>query len=233
MKPIVAYYRVSTARQGSSGLGLEAQRSACAAYAQQHGIEIVAEFTEIETGTGNDALSLRPQLSNAMNHAHDLNCALLVAKLDRLSRDVAFVSGLISKGTKFTVAELGEDVDPFMLHIYAAVAEKERSLISERTKHALAQCRRRGVRLGNRTNLAQAQESGRQSQRQNSVEFARRLMPTLDGLLRSENYSLKAIADRLNDLGVATARGGKWYPSTVKNLIETCRTHHGLSAPTL
>jgi DNA invertase Pin-like site-specific DNA recombinase len=139
MKPIVAYYRVSTQKQARSGknglgLGLEAQRDALERFAQANGLQIVAEFTEVETGKGADALELRPQLASALNMARKRKCSIAVAKLDRLSRDVHFISGLMVHRIPFIVAELGADIDPFMLHIYAALAQKERALISERTK---------------------------------------------------------------------------------------------------
>jgi DNA invertase Pin-like site-specific DNA recombinase len=140
MKPIVAYYRVSTEKQARSGekglgLGLEAQREALERFAQANGLQIVAEFTEIETGKGADALELRPQLASALNMARKRKCSVAVAKLDRLSRDVHFISGLMVHRIPFIVAELGADVDPFMLHIYAALAQKERALISERLRY--------------------------------------------------------------------------------------------------
>ena len=143
----IAYYRVSTQRQGRSGLGLDAQRNAIARFAAGDGLQILAEFTEVETGKGADALDRRPQLAAALALARQQKCPVLVAKLDRLSRDVAFISGLMAQRVPFIVAELGADADPFMLHLYAALAEKERRLISERTKAALASRKTTGVKL--------------------------------------------------------------------------------------
>src|SRR6478672_1282354 len=148
MSPIVAYYRVSTAAQGRSGLGLEAQRAAVAAFAKAEGFEVVAEFTEVETGKGADALERRPQLKAALKAAKKLKCEVAVAKLDRLSRDVAFISGLMAQRVPFIVCALGRNVDPFMLHIYAALAEQERRMISRRTKEALAEAKAKGKKLG-------------------------------------------------------------------------------------
>jgi DNA invertase Pin-like site-specific DNA recombinase len=138
---------VSTQRQGRSGLGLDAQRNAIARFAEGEGLQILAEFTEVETGKGADALDRRPQLAAALALARQQKCPVLVAKLDRLSRDVAFISGLMAQRVPFIVAELGADADPFMLHLYAALAEKERRLISERTKAALASRKTTGVKL--------------------------------------------------------------------------------------
>jgi DNA invertase Pin-like site-specific DNA recombinase len=159
----IAYYRVSTQRQGRSGLGLEAQRTAVARFAEAEGLTIVGEFTEVETGKGSDALDRSPQLSAALAAARQQKCPVVVAKLDRLSRDVAFIAGLMASRVPFIVAELGADADPFMLHalLYAAVAEKERRLISERTRAALSSRKATGAKLGNPTNSAAAAAKGR------------------------------------------------------------------------
>ena len=149
MQPVVAYFRDSTERQGRSGLGLEAQAERCAAFAAQNGFAVAAAFTEVETGKGSDALDRRPQLAAALAAAKRLRCPVLVAKLDRLSRDVHFIAGLMAQRVPFLVAELGPDVDPFMLHVYAALAEKERRMVSERTRAALAV--HKGPRRGSAT----------------------------------------------------------------------------------
>ena len=119
MPTAIAYTRVSTSRQGQSGLGLEAQRAAIDAFCAQHGYEIAAHYTEVETGKGHDALDRRPQLAAALGHACKLKGPVIVAKLDRLGRDVHFISGLMVERVPFIVTELGVDTDPFMLHIYA------------------------------------------------------------------------------------------------------------------
>ena len=148
-KPLVSYLRVSTREQGRSGLGLDAQREAVATFAQAEGFEVVAEHIEVETGKGADALDRRPQLAAALAEAGRLKCDVIVSKLDRLSRDVHFISGLMAHRVPFIVAELGVDADPFMLHLFAALAQKERAMISQRTKAALAAAKARGARLGN------------------------------------------------------------------------------------
>jgi DNA invertase Pin-like site-specific DNA recombinase len=149
MQPLVAYYRVSTQKQGRSGLGLEAQRAAVRAFAAAEGFEIIEEFTEVETGKGSDALDRRPQLKAALKAAKKIKCEVAVAKLDRLSRDVAFIAGLMSQRVPFIVCALGRNVDPFTLHIYAALAEQERRMISQRTSAGLQAAKKRGVVLGN------------------------------------------------------------------------------------
>ena len=146
--PVVAYLRVSTSRQGRSGLGIEAQRENIARFAAAEGYEVIGEYVEVETGKGSDALERRPQLAAALNAARKRKGSVVVAKLDRLSRDVHFVSGLMSHKVPFIVAELGADIDPFILHLYAALSEKERNLIAGRTKAALAAKKAQGKVLG-------------------------------------------------------------------------------------
>src|SRR4051812_13863606 len=153
MDKAIAYLRVFTKQQHRSGLGIEAQRAAVTRFAEAEDLQLIAEFVEAETGKGADALDRRPQLAAALAAARAAKCAVLVSKLDRLSRDVAFVSGLMAQRVPFIVAELGRDADPFMLHLYAALAEKERRLISERTKAALAAKKAQGASLGNPRNI--------------------------------------------------------------------------------
>jgi DNA invertase Pin-like site-specific DNA recombinase len=149
VKTAVAYTRVSTAEQGRSGLGLEAQRAAIEAFAEREQIAISGWFSEVQSGKRiSDTLAERPQLAAALEASRASGGTVLVSKLDRLSRDVHFISGLMAHKVHFTVAELGPDVDPFMLHLFAALAEKERAMISQRTKAALAALKARGVKLG-------------------------------------------------------------------------------------
>ena len=148
MPQAVTYIRVSRESQARSGLGIEAQRAIVKQFLDAQGIEELAVLEEVETGKGADALDRRPKLAAALALARKAKCPIVVAKLDRLSRDVHFISGLMAHKVPFIVAELGPDIDPFMLHIYAAVAEKERALISARTKAALAAKRAQGARYG-------------------------------------------------------------------------------------
>jgi DNA invertase Pin-like site-specific DNA recombinase len=172
MLSLVAYYRVSTTQQGRSGLGLEAQREYVATFAKQNNFKLIAEFTEVETGKGSDALARRPQLAAALAKARKADCPVAVAKLDRLSRNVAFISGLMQEKVPFIACELGNDIDPFLLHIYAALAEKERRMISQRTKEALAAAKRRGVKLGN-PKLAAANKAAAQARARDLRPFLR------------------------------------------------------------
>src|ERR1700721_751619 len=157
LKTLIGYVRVSTAQQGRSGLGLEAQKEALERFAEAEGFTLARMFVEVETGKGSDALERRPQLAAALAEARRKRCSIGVAKLDRLSRDVHFISGLMAHRVPFVVAELGADVDPFILHLFAALAEKERAMIGARTKPALAAAKARGVKLGG-PKLAQARK---------------------------------------------------------------------------
>ena len=208
MKPIISYIRVSTQRQGRSGLGLEAQRASNIAFAAAEGFEIIAEYIEVHTGKGHDALDRRPQLVEALAHAKKLKCAVLVAKLDRLSRSVSFISTLMAKRIPFIVVALGIDVEPFMLHIYAAIAEKERADIASRTSAALQASKARGKVLGN-AQLAQANAEA-------ACAFAETLRDQVTPIL---NLSSRAIAAVLNGRGLRTAEGMQWKSANVLRLI--------------
>jgi DNA invertase Pin-like site-specific DNA recombinase len=219
MERAVAYYRVSTKQQHRSGLGIEAQRAMVTRFAAAEGLQIIAEYVEVETGKGADALDRRPQLAAALSAARSARCGVLVSKLDRLSRDVAFVSGLMAQRVPFVVAELGRDADPFMLHLYAALAEKERRLISERTKAALAAKKAQGAKLGNPRDLAAAGNSGRKIQAAAADEFVARLMPLVRAIQNTGATTFEAITCALNERGVRSPRGARWYVSSVSNLL--------------
>ena len=148
---------------------------------------------------------------------------MLVSKLDRLSRDVAFVSGLMAQRVPFIVAELGRDADPFMLHLYAALAEKERRLISERTTAALAAKKASGIRLGNPRNIAQAGELGRNSQTKAADEFMAQLLPIIEAIRNAGATTLEAMSQALNQRGIRSARGGPWRASSVASLLARAR----------
>ena len=219
MQPLVAYLRVSTDKQGRSGLGIDAQRAAIARFAEAEGCQVISELVEAESGKGADALDRRPKLAAALAQARRAKAAVCVAKLDRLSRDVHFISGLMTQRVPFVVAELGADADPFMLHLYAALAEKERKLISERTRLALAQKKAQGFRLGNRTNLSDAAAKGAEANRAAADVFAANVLPVIRQIEASGVRGDRAIAEALNARGIKTARGGAWHRTTVRNLL--------------
>jgi len=219
MERVVAYLRVSTQRQQRSGLGIEAQRTAIEQFGASESLAIASEFVEFESGKGADALDRRPQLAAALAAAKASKCSVVVAKLDRLSRDVAFVAGLMAQRVPFIVAELGRDADPFMLHLYAALAEKERRLISERTKAALSAKKASGIRLGNPRNLSAAGAQGRAIQVRAAEEFAHAILPVIRAIQAAGDMSFASIASALNDRGVKSARGAKWHVSSVANVL--------------
>lgn len=208
-KEIIVYLRVSKERKGKPSLGIEAQRAGVERFAVEHGLTIVGEFVEVETGKGYDALERRPQLAAALVAAKKLKCAVIVYKLDRLSRDVAFIAGLMSKRVPFIVAELGMNVDPFMLHIYAAVAEKERAMIAQRTKEALAAAKRRGVKLGSPV----AADRNRRIALDNANAL-RGVFTELSG------QSTRSIAAALNARGIPTPTGVDWQSRTVSRVLQ-------------
>lgn len=202
-------------------MGLDAQRDAIYRFAEAHGFEIAEEFIEVETGKGSDALDRRYELASALGAAKQRGCKIVVAKLDRLSRDVHFISGLMAQRVPFVVTELGPDVDPFMLHIYAAVAQKEAALVSQRTKAALSAAKARGVKLGNpdmdafRAQAAQAK--GAQARR-----FAQSVIGTIDDIKarRPDGISFRGIARELNRMKVRSATGADWSAQAVINVLK-------------
>ena len=219
LAPVVTYIRVSTSGQGRSGLGIEAQRLALAQFAQAEGFDVAREFVEVETGKGADALDRRPQLKSALAAARRLRCHVAVAKLDRLSRDVHFISGLMAHKVPFLVAELGPDVDPFVLHLFAALAEKERALISTRTRQALSAAKARGITLGN-PRLDMARKSAVGAVKAEADRYAANVLPIIREAQRAGARTLREIAEALNARGIATARGGQWYAQSVANILE-------------
>lgn len=212
--PAVAYLRVSSREQGKSGLGLEAQRNTIEQWCALDGTTVTDWFTEVESGKRvSDTLARRPMLAAALNRAKQLNGPVIVAKLDRLSRDVHFVSGLMVHGVEFIACELGRQSDPFMLHLFAALAEKERALISQRTTAALAAKKRRGDKLGSPT----PRNGGRASAdlRRHAALMRDQLWLTRAG----DSGSLADRAARLNAGGYRTAAGKPFTAQTISRMI--------------
>jgi len=218
---IVAYERVSTARQGRSGLGLEAQREAIGRFAAERGAELVGRFTEIESGRKAD----RPELTRALHLAKVTGATLVIAKLDRLSRDAAFLLTLRDGGVRFVAADMPEAND-LTVGIMALVAEQERRAISRRTKEALAAAKARGVRLGNPNGAAALRRSPdggaalRRTVSDNADAFARDLAPIVEAIRAEGATSLRGIAEALHARGIRTRRGGRWWVSNVRGLLK-------------
>lgn len=221
--PFVAYYRVSTARQGKSGLGLDAQKKAVADFLNGGSWQLLAEFVEVESGKAVD----RPELEQALAMCELAGATLVVAKLDRLSRNLAFLAKLQESGAQFVAADMPE-ANELTIHIMAAVAQAERKAISNRTKEALAAAKTRGVRLGgNRGNLEDlrkgpaisAEVRGRQA-RERALKVARQIVAVRSGEAAT---SLREIARALNDRGITAPRGGKWHAAQVKAVLQRCQ----------
>jgi DNA invertase Pin-like site-specific DNA recombinase len=213
----VAYYRVSTARQGKSGLGLEAQREAVREHLNGGNWELVAEFTEIESGKRSD----RPKLAEALKACRLRGGKLIIAKLDRLARNVAFISNLMESGVEFEAVDFPQ-ANRLTIHIMAAMAEHEAKMISERTKAALAAAKRRGVKLGGDRGArltAKARAAGTAALRAKAQARAADLAATVKELQAAGCESLRSIAEGLDARGIPAARGGNWSAVQVSRLL--------------
>jgi DNA invertase Pin-like site-specific DNA recombinase len=211
----VAYHRVSTKRQGASGLGLEAQERGIAAYLNQVRGTLLGAFTEVETGKRSD----RPQLRKALALARKRKATLIVAKLDRLARNLHFVSSLLEAGVEFKAADF-PDASRIMIQILAAIAEYEAKLISDRTKAGLESRRRRGLPMGNVKNLVPGRSPAPALNRAKARAEAERLRPVIDQMKKDGITSLRQLRDTLNDKGYVTGRGGEWHTTTVARLLD-------------
>jgi DNA invertase Pin-like site-specific DNA recombinase len=224
MQKFVSYLRVSTQKQGASGLGLEAQRAAVQAHVADRG-ELVAEFVEIESGKNN----ARPELQRALQEAKRKGAVLVIAKLDRLARNVAFIATLLESGADIEAADLPH-ANRFVMHIMAAVAEQEAAAISARTKAALQAAKARGVALGAanpkvRNALQAAQGRAIETRKAKADAHAATVRAILEDYQR-KGMSLRAMAEELNRLGMPTARGGNWYAATVRNALQRTELCH-------
>lgn len=206
MNRYVAYLRVSTARQGRSGLGLAAQRSKIDTFLAA-GDQVIAEFVEVQSGKADN----REELWNAIAHAKKHGAKILIAKLDRFSRKVSFIAGIMEQGIGLAVAEMPHATD-FQLHIFAALAQEERRLISERTRAALVEAKKRGAQLGKHAAVLKEQR------KQQALAHARSMAPILKPMIDG-GWSLTAIANQLNEADMVSANGGRFTPQTVKNLV--------------
>jgi DNA invertase Pin-like site-specific DNA recombinase len=208
----IAYYRVSTQRQGRSGLGLKAQRDAVLAFIDGNA-ELIEEFTEIESGKHSE----RPELQKALAVCKKHKAKLVIAKLDRLSRNLAFIATLMDSGVEFQAVDMPH-ANKLTVHILAAVAEHEREAISERTKAALKAAKARGTKLGN-PDLAKAAKRGVAAVKADAKRFAANVLPIIREIERSGFTSANAIAAKLNERNVRTARGGQWTHVQVGKIL--------------
>lgn len=213
---LIAYYRVSSTRQGQSGLGLEAQIAAVQSFLKGRNAELVAEFREVESGTRND----RPQLQKAIAACHRTGARLVIARLDRLARNAAFLFNLRDAGLDFVCCDLPE-ADRFTVGIMAVVAERERELISARTKAALQAAKRRGTKLGN-PNLAKVQQRGADATKQAALEFARKISPIIEQIQKKGRVTSQGgIAEALNARGYKTPHGKHFTRHAVGRVLRT------------
>lgn len=212
---VVTYFRVSTQRQGASGLGLEAQRQTVAQYLAGSPRTVMASFTEVETGKGSNALERRPQLREALELCKRTGATLLLAKIDRLARNVHFVSGLIETGVDFIAADM-PNANKVMIQMHAVMSEWERDQISERTKAALAAAKVRGVVLGatGPVNLKCWNDQRQQTARESSE----RLRPVLHDM-RARGITRRAMVAELNAAGLRAPRGGLWSLGQVQRAL--------------
>lgn len=210
----VAYYRVSTKRQGDSGLGLDAQRQAVKSYLSDGRWELLAEYTDVESGADDG----RPELARAIDHAKRAKATLVIAKLDRLSRKVSFVASLMDSGVRFVAVD-NPSANELTINILAAVAQEERRLISQRTKAALAAAKKRGVKLGN-PRLAGARAAAAEVRQAGADHFAANVAPVIGQLRAVGCTSLRSIATALNARGIRTRRGAEWTAAAVSRVID-------------
>lgn len=209
----VAYFRVSTRRQGASGLGLDAQREAVANYLNGGKWELLQEFTEVETGKGADALSKRPVLCEALSYCRKHKSKLLIAKLDRLARNVHFISGLMEAKVPFVACDLPE-ANELTIHVMAAFAEFEAKRISQRTREGLAQAKARGTVLGN-PNLAEINVD----RSREADAFAEKLSGVLAGF-KAQGLSQRAMVAELNRVGLRTRQGKDWSLTQLQRVLK-------------
>lgn len=225
----IAYLRVSTSEQGRSGLGLEAQQAEIESFCRANNIELIGTVSEVASAKGD--YKTRLALNELLTRCRREKCALIVSKLDRLSRNVESIANLVNdRNIRFIVTQLGLDADNFQIHLFASLAQKEREWISQRTKAALLAKKERAVRdgvelkLGNRTNLLVAQAKGKATNISNADSYAENLHDLISGY-RTQEKSLNEMARQLNKIAVPTARGGRWYAKTVANLIARLDTN--------
>jgi DNA invertase Pin-like site-specific DNA recombinase len=237
MNNAIGYSRISTREQGRSGLGLAAQRFEIEAFGAREGFSVKSWYQDVQTGAGADALLLRPGLAAALKQARTARCPLIVSKLDRLSRNVHFITGLMEHKVHFVVAALGRDCDDFTLHIYASLAEQERKMISERTKAGMARSKTKfGMASYSKAKIERLRVLSVAAIRKAAMQNAEVYRAHLEWALRQPGLngrpiSVAAAADLLNERNIPTPRGGRWWGETVMRMGQRLGIHHGLAVP--
>ena len=216
----VSYLRVSTARQGTSGLGLEAQRAAVAGFLNGGDWTLLQEILEVESGKRND----RPALATALKLCRKHRATLVIAKLDRLARNVAFISNLMESGVEFVAVDMPQ-ANRFVVHILAAVAEQEAEAISKRTKAALAAAKARGTKLGGRRvsaeRFAEIGAAARKGRTAKAATKREEILPTIAKIKEAGATTLRAIAAELNARNIPAVQGGEWSPVQVMRVLSS------------
>lgn len=231
----IGYLRVSTREQGRSGLGLAAQRREIQVFAAREGYSINSWYQDVHTGAGADALVRRPGLATALIEAKAVRCPLVVSKIDRLSRNVHFITGLMEHHVHFIVAELGRDRDDFTLHIWASLAEQERKLISERTKAALARTKKKlGMHAHSKAWQRRVRTLAQRARDKAAMERAEAYRMHLEWALRQPGkygrpISLRAAADKLNGRNIESPMGGRWWGPAIMRMGRRLGLHHPLA----
>ena len=234
MKSAIGYLRVSTQEQGRSGLGLAAQRNEIEAFALREELAVSSWFQDVQTGAGADALRLRPGLAAALKQARTARCPLIVSRLDRLSRNVHFIAGLMEHKVHFIVAALGRDCDNFTLHIYASVAEQERKMISERIKAALARSKKlrlHNLMLHSRAHRRRLGVLAKVAMRKAALERAEAYRVHIEWALRQPGgygrpISVNEAAKRLNEQNIESPLGGRWGHANLAPMVHRLGLHH-------
>jgi len=215
MKKVVFYLRVSTVKQGADGNGIQHQMTVVNRYAEANGAEIVGQFIEVESGGKTD--SERPQLAAALDKCKKENAVLVCSKIDRLSRNAEFLLRLMNSRVEFVCCDI-PNCDRFTISLFAILAEKEKNMISERTKNALKMVRARGIKLGN-PNPELSVIKMNEGARKGRIDFKKRIVPVINEIKSTGIKTLQGVADCLNRRGISTRNGKQWYPTQIRNLL--------------
>ena len=215
MKKMVFYLRVSTVKQGADGNGIQHQMTVVNRYAEANGGEIVGQFIEVESGGKTD--SERPQLAAALEKCKKLNAVLVCSKIDRLSRNAEFLLRLMNSRVEFVCCDI-PNCDRFTISLFAILAEKEKNMISERTKNALKMVKARGIKLGN-PNPELSVIKMNEGARKGRIDFKNKILPIINEIKSTGIKTLQGVADCLNRRGISTRNGKQWYPTQIRNLL--------------
>jgi DNA invertase Pin-like site-specific DNA recombinase len=215
MKKVVFYLRVSTVKQGADGNGIQHQMTVVNRYAEANGAEIVGQFIEVESGGKTD--SERPQLAAALEKCKKENAVLVCSKIDRLSRNAEFLLRLMNSRVEFVCCDI-PNCDRFTISLFAILAEKEKNMISERTKNALKMVKARGIKLGN-PNPELSVIKMNEGARKGRIDFKNKIIPIINEIKSTGIKTLQGVADCLNRRGISTRNGKQWYPTQIRNLL--------------